>query len=83
MGENSSTTNLINGIGGCSPSNEIMHLHKQYKQKPPPQNNNLDFSYTSNAGNSIVTGKGGGFFPNLRTKQRGESNAPVNSYNAN
>ena len=83
MGENYSSTNLINVINGGSPSNEIVNLNKQYKHKPPVVTNNLDFSYTSNAGNSIVTGKGGGFFPNLRTKQRGESNAPSNSYNAN
>ena len=43
----------------------------------------MDFSYTSNAGNSIISGKGGGFFPNLRTKQRGESNQPGAAYNAN
>ena len=34
----------------------------------------MDFSYASNAGNSIASGKGGGFFPNLRVKQRDSSN---------
>jgi hypothetical protein len=43
-------------------------------KKPITQSNsNMDFSYTSNAANSII-GKGGGFFPNLRAKQRDNLN---------
>ena len=40
----------------------------------------MDFSYTSNAANSILGGnKGGGFFPNLRAKQREQGNISINN----
>jgi hypothetical protein len=39
----------------------------------------MDFSYTSNAANSIIGSKGGGFFPNLRAKQRENANMSTNN----